>query len=308
MITQRKLKKHFIRPQQYYNRKPVEFVPALTQLKYVKEDNSYIPRFSVNQRYHQIFSKYPVNKQLPYNSNMIVDAIQYGMILLVQYRGAADDFAQGHSRVIYPMVLGKSSQQKELLRVYHLKGWSVSKRGNIEKEWRLFRTDRILSIAFTGSFYRLSPDGYNMRDRSMKGGITRAADFNEIRKNQSRLLQSDVIQSREDTEFDKISSIVIDDTNTTIDLRNPFDNPNIHKEDVDYIRISFLKGLQNNERIAILGGLGKRGNRVKVYSQGNYKGLYVVERSVMGPMLGNRSLQNVGGTSEMPMFIFLNKK
>lgn len=301
------LRRSLFDPRQYNNTQDVTFLPSAV-VDYILEDNSYVPRFSVNKKYHQLFQKFPINKELKYDPSMIVDAIQYGMILLIQYRGAEDEFMKGHSRVVYPMVLGRSSKGKELLRAYHLKGWSVSKRANIEKEWRLFRTERIVSVAFTGQFFRLAPEGYNMRDKSMVGGVTRAADFNEIRRNQQRLLSQNVIQSKEDVEFDKIDAIMIDDSNTTINLREPFENINIKEEDKNYIRLSFLKKAGSNDRISILGALGKPGNRVRVYSSGNYMGIYDVERSVMGNMLGNSVLQNVGGYSEFPLYIFLHKK
>ena len=306
-----KFSKNFINrsfiPTKYYNNtEDVIFIPAAIT-DYIFEDNAYVPRFRVNKKYHQIFQKYPINKELKYDPSIITDAIQYGMILLIQYRGEQDEYNEGHSRIIYPMVLGISSRNNELLRGYHLKGWSVSKHANIEKEWRLFRTDRILSVAFTGQFFRLPPDGYNMRDRSMIR-VIRAADFDEIRRNQQKLITQQIIQPQDEVEFDKIDAIVIDETDTTLNLQEPFENVNIKEEDKNYIRLSFLKKVGSNERIAILGALGKPGNRVRVYSSGNYLGIYDVERSVMGTMLGNKILQNVSGHNEFPLYIFLHKK
>ena len=111
------------------------------------------------------------------------------MIFLINYKGEKDKHFAGHERVIYPMVLGRSSKGKPLIRGWHLNGWSVSKNRHINKIWRLFRADRILSMTFTGSFYRLAPTGYNMNDKGMRGGIISKADFNAIRKNQQNLVQ-----------------------------------------------------------------------------------------------------------------------
>jgi hypothetical protein len=57
-------------------------------------------------------------------------------------------------RVIQPMVLGDLvSQGKVLLRGWCiLNGWSVSNKRHIKKYGESFRTDRILSMTFTGSF------------------------------------------------------------------------------------------------------------------------------------------------------------
>jgi len=56
------------------------------------------------------------------------------------------------------------------------------KKEHINKIWRLFRTDRILSMTFTGSFYRLPPSGYKADDKGMRGGIIAKADFNTNKK------------------------------------------------------------------------------------------------------------------------------
>lgn len=142
----------------------------------------------------------------------------------------------------------------------------------------------------------------------MKGGVIRVADFNEIRNNQQRLLTKNVIQNQEEVEIEKIDSIVLDKTDTQLDLSDPFENININDKDKQYIRMSFLKRVESNERIAVLGALGKPGNRVRVYAGGNYLGIYDVERSVMGTLLGNSTLQNISGYNIFDLYIFLQKK
>jgi hypothetical protein len=79
------------------------------------------------------------------------------MVFLINYKGEKDNHFAGHERVIYPMVIGKSSNGKILVRGYHLSGWSVSGNRHLQKIWRMFRLDRVLSMTFTGSFYRLPP-------------------------------------------------------------------------------------------------------------------------------------------------------
>lgn len=301
MLLERKL---------YNNTEDVTMVlkaPTITNLNEANEDQ-FVPRFKVHQKAHQIFTEFPINKQLKYSQHLMVKAISYGMIMLIQYRGEEDQFVQGHTRVVYPMVLGRSRNQAPLLRGYHLKGWSVSQSGNVDKVWRMFRTDRILSMSFTGSFFRLPPAGYNMLDRGMRGGIIKSAEFNSIRRNQQELMKKDAIQYKQETEFDKVTSVYLDDTKTQFDLRQPFDNPNIDEKQKDLLRLSFLKKTTSNDRIAILGALGKRGNNVKIYINGKYEGIYNVERSFMGPMLLKPGAQNISGVTEFPLYIYLNKK
>jgi hypothetical protein len=244
-----------------YNNKPVEFV--FNQfLNLIKEDVAYVPRFSMKDI--EIFKNIPVNEPVKYSDDLIVKAIQFGMIITVQYKGEKDKHFSGHERSVYPLVLGKSSKGKPLLRVYHLRGWSVSSNRHVEKIWRLFRTDRILSLTFTGSFYRLPPDGYNEQDKGMIGGIIARANFAEIRKNQMTLLKTQTIQNKDEvtiTKSDKdlgISSVKVKPTDTVLDLNNPLDNGYVNNiKDVKNIRITFLKSVYGNKYIAILGAIGK---------------------------------------------------
>jgi len=176
----------------YYNTKPVEFI---IKEKYDLIDNQeFVPRFSLKNV--RDIANIPINEPVKYSDELMIKAIKYGMIFLLNYKGEKDSHFAGHERVIYPMVLGRSSKGKTLLRGWHLNGWSVSQKRHINKIWRLYRTDRVLSMTFTGSFYRLPPNGYNMNDKGMRGGMIARADFNEIRRNQQNLVKQDKIQSR----------------------------------------------------------------------------------------------------------------
>ena len=175
--------------------KPMEFV-VREAYNDLKEDREFVPRFSLKA--HKDFQNVPINEPIKYDEKIMIKAIQYGMIFLISYKGEKDKHFAGHERVIYPMVLGKSSKGNVLIRGWHLNGWSVSSKRHIQKIWRMFRADRILSMTFTGSFYRLPPVGYNMNDKGMRGGIIAKADFNVIRKNQQNLVKSNVLQNRDE--------------------------------------------------------------------------------------------------------------
>jgi hypothetical protein len=240
----------------------------------------------------------------------MIKAIKYGMIFLLNYKGEEDTHFAGHERVIYPMVIGRSSKGKNLLRGWHLNGWSVSQKRHINKIWRLFRTDRILSMTFTGSFYRLPPAGYNMYDKGMRGGIIARADFNEIRRNQTSLVNQNKIQDREEVtvgESGKFATIVVKDTETTIDLMKALDNAYINNiKDSASLRISFLKSIYGNKYIAILGALGQPGNTVKIQDEkGAQIGVFKVLDSVTGQVL--KSIKNVKGNSIYNLYLFDKK-
>ena len=292
----------------YYNNKPVEYVlkEAYNDLK---EDREFVPRFSLKNI--KDFQDIPINEPIKYDEKVLIKAIQYGMIFLINYKGEKDKHFAGHERVIYPMVLGRSSKGKPLIRGWHLNGWSVSKNRHINKIWRLFRADRILSMTFTGSFYRLAPAGYNMNDKGMRGGIITKADFNVIRKNQQNLVQQNVVQNREEVtlsqEKTQFVTIRVKNTDSKLDLTKPLENAYINNlKNVQNVRISFLKSIYGNQYVAILGAMGEPGNTVKIIDEkGKNIGVYKVLDSTTGQVL--KSITKVKGNSVYDLYIFDKK-
>jgi len=213
----------------YFNKKPVTYV-LKESYNDLKEDREFVPRFSLKN--FRGFENIPINRPIKYDEKIMIRAIQYGMIFLINYKGEKDRHFAGHERVIYPMVLGRSSKGKILLRGWHLNGWSVSNNRKIQKIWRLFRVDRILSMTFTGSFYRLAPAGYNMNDKGMRGGIIARADFNVIRKNQQALVKANMVQNKDDislgTDERKFATVKVKPTDTKLDLTKAMDNSYIN--------------------------------------------------------------------------------
>lgn len=280
----------------------------------LKEDKNYIPRFSFKDI--ELFNELPVNEPIKFSNDVIIKAIKYGLIMLVNYRGAYDKHIMGHERVLYPLVLGKSSKGKQLLRGYHLTGWSVSANNHIDKAWRMFRTDRVLSMTFTGSFFRLAPEGYQPNDKGMRGGIIANADFDEIRRNQEKLVKQEQIQDKEEISIEKKSTIIIENTDTIVDIKNFTDNPIVSQiDDLDNLRVSFLKSVYGNKYIAVLGALGKVGSMVKVketvkpekkYKKLETLGNYKVLDSAIGRDL--KKIKNVKGNSKFDLYKFVEKK
>lgn len=291
----------------YYNTKPVEFV--VKERYELIEDNEFIPRFSLKNV--KDIANIPINEPIKYNEQTMIKAIKYGMIFLLNYKGEEDTHFAGHERVIYPMVIGRSSKGKILLRGWHLNGWSVSQKRHINKIWRLFRTDRILSMTFTGSFYRLAPAGYNMNDKGMRGGIIAKADFSEIRRNQQNLVNQNKIQNREEItlggEERKFATIVVKETESQLDLTKVMDNAYINNiKDTNTLRVSFLKSVYGNKYVAVLGALGQPGNTVKIQTDKNQQvGVFKVLDSVTGQVLKN--IKNVKGNTLYDLYLFEKK-
>jgi hypothetical protein len=293
----------------FYNRKPVEFIISQKPIINLKlnEDNAFVPRFSLKK--NDIFTDIPVNQPLKPTKELIIKAIKYGMIFLIDYKGEKDKHFSGHERVIYPLVLGKSSKQKILLRGYHLNGWSVSNNKHIKKVWRMFRFDRILSLTFTGSFYRLPPDGYKMNDKGMVGGMIASADFNQIRKSQQSLIEKDKIQDKEDVSLatdKKFSTVKGSNLDSILDLNNPFDNEYIANiKDLDNLRLTFLKSVFGNKFIAILGAIGKPGNTIKLLDGNKNVGTFRVLDGMSGDKL--KKIKNIKGNTEYVLYLFDKK-
>jgi len=273
---------------------------------------TFVPRFTMKKYKNKVFAKFPPNKEIKYDRDLMVLAMEFGMILQIQYRGEEDNFARGRTRVIYPMCLGTSSKGKPLLRAYHLSGWSHSENGSTGKVWRMFRTDRIMSMSFTGSFFRLLPDQYNANDKGMRGGIIKSVDLQEVRSNQRKLADEGTIQNKKEVILDekrgKIVVIEALDTESVLDLQKPFDNPNIDEDNKKLIRLTFLKSQVGNKRISILGALGKRGNIVKVSSTGKFLGTFRVIKHVMGDALNKPHLKRLEGKSKYDLHIFVKKR
>jgi hypothetical protein len=291
----------------YYNTKPVEFV--LKENYNLIEDREYIPRFSLKNV--REIGNVPINEPIKYSNDLMIKAIKYGMIFLINYKGEKDSHFSGHERVIYPMVLGRSSKGKNLLRGWHLNGWSVSQRRHINKIWRLFRTDRILSMTFTGSFYRLPPSGYNSDDKGMRGGIVAKADFNQIRRNQQNLINQNKIQNREEITIGddkrKFATIKVKETNTQLDLVKPFDNAYINNsKDLAGVRVSFCKSIYGTKYVAVLGALGQPGNTIKILDdKGKEIGIFKVLDSITGNVLKN--IKSVKGNKLYDLYLFDEK-
>jgi len=292
----------------YFNKKPVEYI-LRESYDELREDREFIPRFSLKNV--RDFDNIPINEPIKYDQNILIKAIKYGMIFLINYKGEKNKHFSGNERVIYPLVIGRSSKGKILLRGWHLNGWSVSTNRHINKIWRMFRTDRILSMTFTGSFYRLAPSGYNMNDKGMRGGIIARADFNAIRRNQQTLVKQQVIQNKEDVSLEgeniRFATIRIKPTDTKLDLENVSDNSYINNiKDTQGVRISFLKSIYGSEYLAILGAIGRPGNTIKALTdKGQNLGVYKVLDSTTGDVLKN--IKKVKGNNIYDLYIFDKK-
>ena len=282
-----------------------------------KDDIEFIPKFRINEASSQpiqdIVPGFPVNKRMKYDRAKMIKAIKNGMVILILYAGDQDRWRGGRERVIYPMVLGINRNTKnELLRGWHLEGYSVSQKAETKKVWRLFKTENIKTMIFTGHFYRLPPKGYKMNDRVMTERTIARADFNTIRRNQDSLIRAGKIENEEETNISQKTGapvkIQLKNTNTILDLMSPFNNSILAKakKNKNNIKISILKTIFSNEYIAVVDALGEVGKTVKVYDE-NKKllGSYKTVISYTGKDLQKN--RKVNGMNEFPLYQFIKR-
>jgi hypothetical protein len=264
----------------------------------------------------ELIKDFPVNKVMKFDKGKMTKAIQYGMMILINYRGDKDKWRGGRERVICPLVMGRNKNTGNMLiRAWHFDGFSVSLKKNAKDVWRLFKTDNILSMMFIGDFFRTAPSGYKRNDRVMTEITYIAADFNVIRRNQQRLVQQGLIEDAEETkiEKDKINNVSVKNTETTLDLNSPWENDYFDKKNQENIKVSFLKSVVGNNRIAILGASGQKNQIVKLYENKKLIGSYKVIKSLPEPdvklKLQNQFLRNrrIDGQVEWPLYTFVKK-
>jgi hypothetical protein len=294
----------YYRKSLFNSHKPLFFLtkPTYVMQNMLNEDGStLVPRFRLKNT--DIFDDFPSNTDLRFNPSLIQLAISYGMILEVDYKGEEDGTPGGHKRTIYPMVFGYGKDKQPLIRGFHLNGWSVSQGGELDKTWRMFRADRIVKMVFTGAFYRMAPDGYNPDGDAGIQKIVKQADFDEIRRNQQRLLDNQRIDVLDRVVLNKVRTIEAEDMKFTLQMANPFQGDVIPKKDAKNIRITIAKPLTGQgDYIALIGASIGRNNIFKLKIQGRDVGSYRVVKWMMADKLSTP--QNIDNKKEFKCYMF----
>ncbi len=265
----------------------------------------------------EIIKDFPVNQPIKFDRTKMIKAIQFGMVILINYRGDKDEWKGGRERVICPMVIGQNRNTGNvLIRGWHLDGWSVALKKNAKKVWRLFKAVNMLTMTFTGDFFRLPPKGYKRNDRVMTERTFAAADFNIIRRNQFKLVQQGLIEDEEETQIQKkgTTSVEIKDTGTMLDLNDIWANTYFEKKNQGFIKVSFLKSIVGANRIAILGAQGPPGSIVKLYDGRKLLGSFRVIISLPDTSKTQnfenqmKKYKKIDNESQWKLFTFVKKK
>ena len=175
-------------------------------------------------------------------------------------------------------------------------------------------------MTFTGNFFRLPPQGYKMNDRIMTERTLAKADFNEIRRNQNTLLKGGQIQAEEETTISKatggVTSIELSNSNSKLDLKNPYKNLLINKKNLDQVRFlsdpstqsmkfSVMRSMFGGKYLVIVGAIGTIDRQVKVYDGKNLIGNYKTIKSFLGSDLDKNKI--VDNQNIFDLYVFNRK-
>jgi hypothetical protein len=277
----------------------------------MKNDKVYSTKLRINENNNPV-EGFDVNKTYKYDQSLMIKAIKNGMIINMLYKGEKDTSSNGSERTFCPLVLGINKNTKNyLVRGFHLDGYSVGESRDVQKVWRLFNIDNIISMSFTGNFMRTSPKNYRMNDRVMSERTIQRADFNEIRRNQNRLIQSGVIEAEEEAQINTkltIASINVEKSDVELDLKNPWKNNVLsdQQKNPSIVKVSILKSIMGDNYIAIIGAIGTLNRSVKVYDNNVLIGTFKCLDAFTGDQFNKHRM--VRNKSQFPIYLFKGKK
>jgi hypothetical protein len=270
-----------------------ELIFYLTPQFILENIDTFTPK--LNLRNISQFDKFPPKQNLKVTEELIIKSIEYGMMLQIDYKGEEDTYASGHNRVICPLEYGKTKDGKYVIFAYHLKGWSVSTGRYTEKEWRMFRVDRILNIKFLGSFYRNITD-YNNKHTNKNFKPIKTADFNEIRNNQHKLLLSNTIDVQDRVIVNQINKIELKNLDSVLNLLSPWENNVLPKKDANIIKITFASTLFGKKKYIAIVGTSIIKNKTFKYDNITFKSL--------GWFFGNNLPKNINGINKFDLYLY----
>jgi len=121
------------------------------------------------------------HQRVPFNSELMKQAIAYGLEVGLSYKSDNDKYTMPMTkmRTIQPVALGRDKDGQIIFRGYHKVGQSeieAIKTGvrsaEAEDEWRLFKAGNTKGMWFTGEMFNVAPPGFNPNgDKAMVGGI-----------------------------------------------------------------------------------------------------------------------------------------
>jgi len=122
------------------------------------------------------------NERVPFSSELMKQAILQGREVGISYRSKNDKYEMPVTkyRIIHPVAMGTDKKGNLAIRGLHITGQSEKaaretgvRSAEIEAEkdgmnaWRLFKSENLKSMWFTGRFFNDEIPGYNPNDKGM---------------------------------------------------------------------------------------------------------------------------------------------
>ena len=114
------------------------------------------------------------NTRVPFNIDLMTQAILQGREVGILYKGDEMMAPSGKYRLIYPVAMGMSKAGNRVIRAVHKVGQSESeskstsvRSAEAKNVWRLFKAGNIRGMWFTGDFFDFNPNNYNPNDKGM---------------------------------------------------------------------------------------------------------------------------------------------
>jgi hypothetical protein len=160
----------------------------------------------------------------PFDIDLMSQAIQQGREVGLLYKGDDMKAPSGKYRLIYPVAMGVSKAGNRVIRAIHKIGQSESKAqetgvrsAEAKNEWRLFKTDNIKGMWFTGNFFDYVPSNYNSNDKGMNG-IEVTFNSNEAKQFQEEFIRNQKAEERK-------AKITRFKEKSERDIEQPYANP-----------------------------------------------------------------------------------
>ncbi len=130
------------------------------------------------------------------------------------------------------------------------------------------------------------------------------AEFNQIRKLQQNLINSDRIESQDRVILNKINTVEVKNLNYNLKIFDPFANNVIPAKDAKNIRITFAKPIVGTgPYIAIVGTSIEPNNTFKLKIDNTTENTYKSIKWVMADQL--KAIQNIESQVEFKLYMFL---
>ena len=176
------------------------------------------------------------SEKVKFSKELMIQAIEQGKEIGLNFQSKNDKYTMPttKARIVWPVSLGVNKKGKLVLRAEHVTGQSEKiaiqtgvRSAEASDEWRLFKTDNIKSMWFTGNNIGSLIPGYKPNDSAMittlatydaaKAKAFQNSEINNQNTEENPIVEKPVVDSNLDSQQSKLS-------NDNLDTQKPQDN------------------------------------------------------------------------------------